>query len=104
MDLLFVANVPDLSLWGSLHSYRHADPRPHILEILECTIHSGLPTYLTIVQELARVIASTRLNEHYLSLWDKAARKLTKLSSNDLTVIASALARGICQAGSNWRG
>lgn len=103
MDSLFVANVPDLSQWSTLHTRRYNHPRPYLCRTLEFTIQEGSPRYMDNVHEMARSIASARLDSHYLHLWNRAVRRLARLTSTDRIVIARALARGICRSGSDWR-
>ncbi len=103
MDALFVANVPDISQWGTLRLDRYDTPRPHLCRTLEITLCRGSSDYMRIVHEVARSIASARLDAHYLDLWDKAALLKEKLSKKNRMIIARALARGTCRSGDNWR-
>jgi hypothetical protein len=99
MDALFAANVPDLSAWGTFVHVKRSTPRKHLHRSLDISVQASAPNYQQIIHELSRCIASARLDIQYLQLWENAVNGTIHLSTNDQSLIARALARGICAAG-----
>lgn len=104
MDTLFVTNVPDLSKWGTLRSVSSDTPRPYLCRTLDITIQQSTPEYTKMIYEVARSIASARLDSYYLNLWDEATARKTSLSKDDQSALTQALARGICSSGTHRAG
>jgi hypothetical protein len=104
MDSFFVAQVPDLSRWGTLGSGRQNTPRPYMSRTLDITLLRGTPEYANVVNGVARSIATARLDNHYLHLWDEATAGKGELSENDQLVLTQALSRGICSSGARRPG
>lgn len=100
MDALFVANVPDLSGWGNLSFNKQDAPRRHLCRTIDITVQQGAPDYTRIVHEVAHSIASARLDNHYLKLWEEAVVNKRRLSKSEREIIARALARGVSRSGS----
>ena len=102
MDEFFLENVPDLSRWGAIQQQNFDGPRPHTCDILRCQINDQSPIYQTIIEDMACVIASTRLTREYFNLWAQAAKRTHQLSPENMKSIACALARGIATSQSNY--
>jgi hypothetical protein len=99
LDALFVANVPDLSTWGTIRGSNIDTPRKYLFRLLDISIQACTNNYATIVHEISRCIASARLDSLHLQVWENAVSGTTKMLPNQRTVISRAIARGICAAG-----
>jgi hypothetical protein len=103
MDLLFVRNVPDILSWGNYQSSNSSNPRHHIRRTLVLNIHNDDHNYQSILNDLAKAIASARLSELDLEKWRLAAFGVEPCSQEDREIIARALKRGISASGADWR-
>jgi hypothetical protein len=103
MDSFFATHVPDISQWGALKMETLKGSRKYLCKSLNISISAGSPNYSDVVHEIARSIASARLRERELRLWEEAVLFSENLSVDDQEVIARAITRGICKSGSDWR-
>lgn len=103
MDSFFAAHVPDISQWGTLKLETLKGSRKYLCKKLSISISSSSPNYADVVHEIARSIASARLRERELRLWEEAVLFSENLNADDQEVIARAITRGICKSGSDWR-
>jgi len=103
VDQLFVNNVPDILSWGNYQSSISAQPRHHIRRTIVINIHEGDQNYQSILNDLAKAIASARLSKPYLEKWELATFEEESCSPEDREIIARALKRGISESGADWR-
>lgn len=103
MDSFFATHVPDISLWGTLKTEPLTGSRNYLCKRLNISISPSSPNYSDVVHEVARSIASARLRERELRLWEEAVLFSETLRADDQEVIARAVTRGICKSGSDWR-
>jgi hypothetical protein len=102
MDPVFVANVPDISSWGTFHIQKHNSPRKYMSGFLDITLKPGAPLYEKVLHDIAKAITSSRLKGTELSLWESAVLGSAKLSDENRNIIAAALARGITESDRDW--
>ena len=103
MDSFFATHVPDISRWGDLKVEPLTGSRSYLCKRLKISISSSSPNYSDVIHEIARAIASARLRERELRLWEEAVLFSEDLSATDQEIIARALKRGICKSDSDWR-
>lgn len=97
MDTLFVSKVPDLAKWGQIRLEKHDKPRPHMCSLLEITVSRQDSNYDKILHEMSLSIASARLSQGLLGLWESAVQGKVRLAKIPQTAISRALRRGICR-------
>lgn len=103
MDRVFLANIPDISRWGTLKTTTSIQPRQHTYHTLMVTVNSSAASYRNVVNEMAVLIAAARLSQEYLSLWSNAVARRVTLTEEDRKLIGRALARGTCRSRSDWQ-
>lgn len=96
-------HVPDISGWGAIKIEPIAGSRKYLCKRLNITISTSSSNYWDVVHEIARSIASARLRERELRLWEEAVLFSESISAEDQEAIARAITRGICKSGSDWR-
>ncbi len=101
MDSVFTDNVPDLTSWGQHTRTTPAAPRSHTVDLLDITITNTASSYGQTVHDLARVIASSRLQPDDLDRWENTVSGVGKMRRVRREPVARALARGIVRSGSN---